>query len=590
MAPSFADLYTPDESAIARERARLLYEKLPFTLVSNLVIGIGLVSMLWHTIPYEWLLDWLVGLALLGVGRIWLWRKFRKIQATSFDPRLWFRLFTGSSLVAGSLVGVSGLLFFHEQPAVVLALAIFLGLISLGAVATHAAHRPAHLFYVLPAVLPFALRALAEQSTPFVVMGLGELLFLPITVWLSKRAYLKLVESIELRLYNQHLLAELTSQKKLAESAQRQAEQANAAKTRFFAAASHDMRQPVQALELFVAALGKDLKSSEDISLLKNIRSVGRELNEMLNTLLDFSRIDAAVIQPVVRNFPVADMLKQIADDFVPQAAAHGLNCRVVSSSIWVRSDPALLERVVRNFMNNAIKYTRRGKILLGCRRVGENLRIEVHDTGIGIAENYHKVIFNEFVQLDNPQHDRQNGLGLGLSIVDGLARLLGHPLTLRSQPQRGSMFAVTVPMSSPDALSSAESLPMEIDDPKQSAAILLVDDEKTIRQAATQLLENWGYAVVAAESTAQALALIRSSGFRPDLILVDYRLRKGRTGIETIRAIQSHCGWPVPAAIITGETSPESLVEAKASGFSLLFKPLSAAKLRALISNLLRS
>jgi CheY-like chemotaxis protein/nitrogen-specific signal transduction histidine kinase len=389
-------------------------------------------------------------------------------------------------------------------------------------------------------------------------------------------------------LRNLTLIEELTQQKELAESAQARAEQANAAKTRFFAAASHDLRQPVQALELFIAALSLESQGRHSRHLAENIRSIGRELNDLLSTLLDFSKIDTATIQPAVRDFAVAELLARIADDFGPLAAAANLRCRVRSSTAWVRSDPVLVDRILRNLMSNALKYTRSGKILLGCRRCPEGLRIEVHDTGIGIAPDQQADVFREFFQLDNPERDRHKGLGLGLAIVDGLARLLGHPLSLRSQPQRGSTFAVTLPWGKAQPQQVAALAP-EPEAPGNNASILLIDDDPTIREAASNLLETWGYAVAAAESAAEALSLLRATGFQPDVILADLRLREGRTGVQAIQAIFEHCGHAVPAAIFTGDTDPSRLVEAKASGFPLVYKPLSAVKLRTLIANLLR-
>ncbi len=231
---------------------------------------------------------------------------------------------------------------------------------------------------------------------------------------------------------------------------------------------------------------------------------------------------------------------------------------------------------------------TRRGKILLGCRHQAGNLRIEVHDTGIGIAAHQQKEIFNEFVQLGNPERDRYKGLGLGLAIVDGLARMLKHPLTLRSQAQYGSMFAVTVPLGRPGARPAVEAQVMY--GQSLDASVLLVDDDQSIRLSAARLLENWGYAVVTAESADEALHLLRSMGFQPDVMLVDYRLREGRTGVEAIRLIRDHCGRQVPAAILTGDTDPERLREARESGYPLLHKPLAAGKLRTLLANLLRT
>jgi CheY-like chemotaxis protein len=348
------------------------------------------------------------------------------------------------------------------------------------------------------------------------------------------------------------------------------------------------LRQPVQALELFIAALSLESQGRHSRHLAENIRSIGRELNDLLSTLLDFSKIDTATIQPAVRDFAVAELLARIADDFGPLAAAANLRCRVRSSTAWVRSDPVLVDRILRNLMSNALKYTRSGKILLGCRRCPEGLRIEVHDTGIGIAPDQQADVFREFFQLDNPERDRHKGLGLGLAIVDGLARLLGHPLSLRSQPQRGSTFAVTLPWGKAQPQQVAALAP-EPEAPGNNASILLIDDDPTIREAASNLLETWGYAVAAAESAADALSLLRATGFQPDVILADLRLREGRTGVQAIQAIFEHCGHAVPAAIFTGDTDPSRLVEAKASGFPLVYKPLSAVKLRTLIANLLR-
>jgi len=577
------------ELDILRERVRLLYEKLPFALISNFAISAGLVGMLWvDGVPREILLGWLAGVFVLGVLRWVLQLYFRHQQGAASDSVRWLGLYVVTSLLSGALLGAAGLLFFQHQLLALFALTIVLGIMSIGSIMMHAAYLPAHVAYLLPVILPFSLRCILEFELIYVAVGVFGLLFLPVNLLLARKIQSGLLESIYLRFRNQHLIQELIRQKELAEAAQMRAEQANVAKTRFFAAASHDLRQPVQALELFSATLENELRDHASRSLVGNIRAVGREFSDLLSALLDFSKIDAAATQPMVRDFPVADLLQRMADDFVPQALAHGLCCRVVMSSAWVRSDPILLERIVRNFMSNAIKYTKKGRILLGCRHQAGGLRIEVHDTGIGIAAHQQKEIFNEFVQIGNPERDRYKGLGLGLAIVDGLARMLEHPLTLRSQVQCGSMFAVTVPLGRPGARPAVEAQVMY--GQSLDVSILLVDDDQSIRLSAARLLENWGYAVVTAESADEALELLRSTGFQPDVMLVDYRLREGRTGVEAIRLIRGHCGRQVPAAILTGDTDPERLQEARDSGYPLLHKPLAAGKLRTLLANLLRT
>jgi two-component system, sensor histidine kinase len=253
-----------------------------------------------------------------------------------------------------------------------------------------------------------------------------------------------------------------------------------------------------------------------------------------------------------------------------------------------VHSDPVLLERIVRNLLANAFKYTRKGKILLGCRRVADGLRIEVHDTGVGIPLDQQQHIFGEFIQLENPERDRRKGLGLGLAIVDNLARAMGHTLTLRSTPQKGSVFGVTVPLGIPQAATSTEALEPPLDD-SDNALILLVDDDVKIRESVAKLLENWGYAVITADSAAEALEVLQARDRRPDVILADHRLREGKTGLDAIHDIRAYCGHAVPAALMTGDTEPEHAAQAKAVGIPLLRKPLPAAKLRSLIGNLLR-
>lgn len=573
---------------IEHARVTHLFSRLPVAVTSNFIIAAAMVSLLWSNHSPGLLLAWLATLLLLGLGRWLMWRRFRLADDSLSTSRRWARRYALTSLLSGCLMGGAGILFFDEQLLPLFALTVLLLIMSLGSIMVHTAYKPAHLAYVLPGLLPFALRGLSSPQPLPVMLGGMVLLLLPVNLYLYKKIQQDLLDALHARFENQALIEELTRQKELAEQAQARAERANAAKTRFFAAASHDLRQPVQALELFIAALSVESQGRQSRHLAENVRSIGRELNDLLSALLDFSKIDSATIQPVVRDFPVADLLARIAADFTPQAEAAGLSCRVRNSTAWVHSDPVLLDRILRNFISNAIKYTKRGCILIGCRRTPQGLRIEVHDTGIGIAPDRHEDVFRDFFQLDNPERDRHKGLGLGLAIVDGLARSLGHPLSLRSQPDRGSTFAITLPWGEVQQTSS-QRLPTEPEAPANNASILLIDDDPTIREAASNLLETWGYAVAAAESSAEAIGLMRATKFHPDVVLADLRLREGRTGVEAIQAVFEHCGHTLPAAIFTGDTDPSQLVEAKASGLPLVYKPLSAVKLRTLIANLLR-
>ena len=577
------------ERAVLRERIKLLFDHLPFALLSNFAISFGLVVMLWSGGQGRGLVLWLLAVAVLAWGRWLLGLKFLQVSETDFDALRWGRRYTLSVLMSGGLLGFAGVWFFPDSFLSLGELALVLVIMSIGSIMLHAAYRQAHVVYVLLALVPFTLRCFLSQERFDAVVGIVVLLFIPINLYLAKKMGVSVVKSIHLQLRNQALIKALTEQKEIAQRAQIQAEQANRDKTRFMATASHDLRQPVQALEFFSAALNLELQAHPSRALADNIRATGRELGELLDALLDFSQADISVVHPVKRDYPVADLLHRMRAEFSLQANDKGLSYQVVNSSAWVHSDPVLLERMVRNLLTNAFKYTRKGKILLGCRRVAGGLRIEVHDTGVGIPLNQQKHIFGEFIQLENPERDRRKGLGLGLAIVDNLARAMGHTLTLRSTPQQGSVFGVTVPLGVPQAASSTEELEPP-SDLSENALILLVDDDVKIRESVANLLENWGYAVITADSAAEALEVLQARGRFPNVVLADHRLREGKTGFEAIQDIRAYCGQAVPAALMTGDTDPTHAAQAKALGIPLLKKPLPAAKLRSLIANLLRS
>ena len=381
---------------------------------------------------------------------------------------------------------------------------------------------------------------------------------------------------------NRKLAAQVAETERMRDKAER----ANIEKNRFIAAVSHDLRQPTQALAFYADALAHDLKSPDLLPMVNNIRATGASLQTLLDALLDVSCIEAETIHPALCEFAIDELLTSIDRNFTCQARGKGLRLRIMPTGAWVRSDPVQLDRILRNLVSNAIKYTSQGGVLIGCRRDGDKLRVAVHDTGIGIPLAAQQEVFREFHQLANPERDREKGLGLGLTIVDGLAHLLGHPLALRSTPGHGSTFSITIPRGKPGtAVAHRDSA---VEDDIDGRAILLIDDDRAVREAARSAMERFGCVVVAAESTGEALSLMRASGFVPEAMLADYRLRDGANGIEAIHAVRAHCNLTIPAAVLTGDTAPQRLREIEASGFPLAHKPLSGSKLRALLSNLL--
>ncbi|WP_029007436.1 hybrid sensor histidine kinase/response regulator [Azospirillum halopraeferens] len=362
------------------------------------------------------------------------------------------------------------------------------------------------------------------------------------------------------------------------------AERADVAKSKFLAAASHDLRQPVQSLFFFAHALSDRLDGHPAADMLASMSGSLDALKGLLDSILDVSRLDAGVVQPNVTEFALGPLLARIAAEYAPRAAEAGLRLRHVPTRAWTRSDPVLLERALRNLLENALRYTVTGGIVLGCRRRDGTLRIVVADSGIGIPAGKLPEIFEEFTQLGNPERDRRKGLGLGLAIVRRLASLLGHEVTVRSQPGRGSTFALEVPAAAARALPRAvNALPPQ---PDGKGLILVIDDDTVILVSMRAMLEQWGYEVAAAVSADEAIELLLGLGRAPRAILADYRLREGRTGVEAIRDVFGVCGVRVPAVVITGDTAPERIAEVERSGFRLLHKPVTPARLREVLAS----
>lgn len=362
---------------------------------------------------------------------------------------------------------------------------------------------------------------------------------------------------------------------------------ANQAKTRFLAAASHDLRQPAHALGLFAGQLRYEAHTPRLKELAEQIEASIAALEELLDSLLDISRLDAGAVATQVRAVSMQDMMARLAVQFEGAAADKGLALRLIPTRLSVRSDAQLLERILTNLLSNAIRYSAHGKVLVGCRRRGAFVAVMVLDNGIGIAEDMIPKIFQEFYQLDTGEAGRSHGLGLGLAIVDRLVRLLGHEIQVRSIPGKGSSFSIVVPVADTEdencpAWAPAEMLHLS------GVRVLIIDDEPLTREATAGILLRWGCEAVTAGGADEAIARIGSTRVEPDLLICDLHLAGDGDGIAAIARIQSFCGARVPALIVTGDTAPEQLALVKASGHALLQKPVKPAMLRALIEHFL--
>jgi signal transduction histidine kinase/ActR/RegA family two-component response regulator len=366
------------------------------------------------------------------------------------------------------------------------------------------------------------------------------------------------------------------------------AERAHHARSRFFAAASHDLRQPLYALSLFVAALKARNQQTEAQTLIENIEASTAAMELLFNALLDISRLDAGAIEVHPVHFPLQKLLRDLQQQFGAVAAERRLRLRFRPCDVTLYSDPLLIERILVNLIANAIRYTDDGGVLVACRRRGRMVRLSVIDTGRGIPPDQQESVFHEFVQLHNPARDRSKGLGLGLAIVSRLGRLLGHRVNLRSRPGHGSMFSIDVPCGDASLIQppAPASAPGQI---PADALVLLVDDESAILRGMAELFDNWNIDLVTARSAGEAEQWLDSLARVPDVIMSDFRLPDDSDGIEVITRLRQKYGRDIPAILVTGDTAPDTILRISQAGFPLLHKPLRPAKLRALLTHLIQ-
>ncbi|WP_299441367.1 ATP-binding protein [uncultured Rhodospira sp.] len=397
------------------------------------------------------------------------------------------------------------------------------------------------------------------------------------------------------------LYADITDRKRAearAREAQQAAEQANLAKSRFLAAASHDLRQPLHAMGIFLSVLEHRLSEPAALEVLTDLQECALALGGLFDSLLDISKLDAGVLQPDPRPVELGPLLAAVRREYGPLAERRGLRFRVVPSRLRVQTDPAMLGRILRNFCSNAVKYTRDGGVVVGARRQGADIRIDVADTGIGFPPERIDDVFQEFHRLPDPDPDQgQQGLGLGLAIASRLATLLGHRLSVDTVPGKGARFGVTVPVA-PATPSTAEPTsvpgtvaPVVAPEPLKDRRILVLDDDPVIARGMARLLETWGASVITAANLGMVqVAWGEASTAPPDLLIVDFHLDDAVRGDEAIARLRRTWTRSVPAILLTGDTSPDKLRLLQGIDAPVLHKPVRPLRLRQLVTRLLPS
>jgi len=524
-----------------------------------------------------------------------------RIVRRGFEPAaapVWKRRFLILALLSGTASGSIAVLAFPDLSGELRA--VITMIVCLWGVATVTTNGPFPRLVLGHAGPIFGLTALGwmlarAPEAPLVALLLA--LFFALLVAFAVETARVIEQSIRLRYANEELLAQkeqllglMRAAYDKAESARNKAEEASRSKSQFLASASHDLRQPLHALSLLTALL-KDM--TEDA----RVREVGRHielsvqsLDGLFGALLDLSKLDAGAVKPELREIALHELIDRLSIEYQPKAQSTGLIYECDADHIWLRTDPILLERVMRNLLENAIRFTPAGRVALYARRAAEGLSISVSDSGIGIPDAERARIFEEFYQIGNPARSRAQGLGLGLSIVRRLSDLLGMQVELSSRAGQGSVFAIKVPDSQLQAAPTAVAVerPVQDEDDVSGIVVLVIEDDAEVRIAMNLSLRRWGCIPLIADSLDEARKLLAANGLRPEVLICDLRLSNGASGIAAISALRTELG-PVPAALVTGDTDADKLAEVRASGLDVLHKPVKPGELRALLHTLAR-
>jgi len=522
--------------------------------------------------------------ALAGARLLWIRPRpaDESFESTSAHRRTWLLLLFGAATVWGA----GPLLLLMDNPSAgILLTGLFLAAASLSAPLVVAWRNAVHLS-LIPALAPLLimlmLGSLSGGPAASLLLAFLAAAFLLVLERLTLAQNDSLALLLAARFRNEDLVRQLRSQVDVAA-------RANQEKTRFVASAAHDLRQPLHALGMFCATLDQRLQDTPERPLVRNMMSAIESLEDSFGAMLDISRLDAGVVQPLPQIFPIRDIFRRLYQQFGGDAEARNLALRFRATRRVVQSDPLLLERVLANLVQNALRYTRNGGVLVTARRYRGAVALEVWDTGPGIADDMKEMIFREFYQIDNPERDRSRGLGMGLAIVQRICHLLDHPLDLRSRVGKGSVFRVVVPVgdiTAVDATIPEATLPAR---KLGIVTVLLIDDERSIREATRELLKPMHVDVIAAATISEAVELAKGSQVPIDMILSDWRLRGQENGVEAVKAVRAITGEATPAMLVTGDTSTDLLKRAHQSGLVVLHKPLQPKHLVRLIKHLRR-
>ncbi|RDH83283.1 MAG: hypothetical protein DIZ78_14905 [endosymbiont of Escarpia spicata] len=538
---------------------------------------------LWPAYSHIILLLWFFSMQVVALPHFIICQKYAGRELTQTQIGFIKVVFIAYSLISSTLWGsltwlLSDTWDIYAFIVLMPMLGIFAGAINLAAIL------PIYFCLVIPILMQSLVVLLFTEAANPLLAGLFAIYYAGM-IKFAVELHKMLVHTYSLQFELESANGELVVQKKTAEKA-------NVDKSRFLAAASHDLRQPLYAMELFLGGLAQDRGRDNRVYLLSRLRNALDSMQEMFSSLLDMSRFDAGVISPIKINIFANQLLQSLKYKFDDECNRKCIRLIVRPSKHWIYSDPILIQRVLENYISNAVKYTDSGGVLVACRKYGEGFRFEVWDTGKGIRQEEMNSIFDAFHQLDNPERDRRKGVGLGLSIVDQIASLLETPVCMRSRYGKGSVFCIDVPKGEAEQELLAEPDDyMPVDDGVfVDLVVWIVDDDVDILEGLQLQLETWGCITRTFESLKHVQSVLAGQYDPPDLLISDLRLRDHISGIEVIEVVQQHSKTAVSAILITGDTGQRELQKISKAGIPLLHKPVTAEKLRLTMANLMQS
>lgn len=570
-----------NDHKILVEQVKMLYQSMVSLLLINLIISTTLVYAFWDVISHTTLLIWMGIMFIMLSVRTVIYLSYKNTfdshHVTKFSRFLVF-----GSAAAGLIWGAAGI-FLLSPTQVDYQLFMLLCLMAMagGSTFTLSVYLPAYYAFAPLALIPISIQLLLMGDSIHLTMGIVGLVFLVALTSFNQKMNSSFKNSLQMRYENLDLIKQLHAQKI-------QADDANKAKSKFLAAASHDLRQPLYSLSLFTSVLDETITDPKINKITDQINSSVNALKSLFDSLLDISKLDSGVIKDEKSNFFLHDIFLKLDNDLTPQALEKGLKINFSNCSYAVNSDPNLLEQILRNFISNAIRYTNKGDIKVKCEHINNVIIIKVIDTGIGIDNSEHEHIFSEFYQLGNPERDRQKGLGLGLSIVQRAAKILDHKIEMQSQLEKGSTFSISVAQAKSLPPTNPQINQHQIENTLDNQSLIIViDDEKSIREGLQQLLGIWQYHVVTAIDGNDALEKLQSLNQKPDAIITDFRLPNEQTGLDVIDLINNEFQSDIPALIVTGDIEKHRLIEMNNRDYEILYKPVPALKLRAFLNSL---